>query len=129
MSKKKENGRKPADMYPNLLDSTQTFDAVGLLEAVQGDVVLRGRHGERDHLYPLPRAIAWSRNADDIALRMCRFGIKGWDTMKDIADDLRAKVLEAIRQRRALGRPVPPAAVRYEQRGGKWDLDKFQPIQ
>lgn len=120
--KKKRNGKPAADIYPNFLDSTQTFGAIGLLEAVQGDVILRGRHGERDHLYPLPKAIAWSRNADTMTLSMLKHGVKGWDTMKDISDDLRAKILEAINQRRALGRPIPPAAIRFEQLGGHWDL-------
>lgn len=118
-SVKKENGNtKPkADQYEGLQNSTQTFGGIGLLEAVNGNVVLRGRHGERDHIFTIDKAIEKYYDTVQTVNYYALHGIRGWDTLKDINDCLKAKILEAIQQRKAkpvLGE-VSKRALTFEQ--------------
>lgn len=105
--KNKEDGSgNGKESYEGLHNSTQTFGSIGLLEAVCGDVVLRGRHGERDHLYDLDKAIKRYDETSQMVAAMARHAIRGWDTLMDICKSMEAVICEAIRQRESLGRPV-----------------------
>ena len=99
--------------------SSQSFDKIGLMEAMHGDVILRGRNGERDHLIPLDKAIEKYYTALDAVMVYLRNGQRGWDTLKDIADDLKHRILEAIEQRRKIGRPVLEDALKFEHKEKK----------
>ena len=93
----------------------QSFNKIGLFDVHNGDVVLRGRHGERDHIYPIHAAIKRYEESQQILFVQVRHGIRGWDTFADIVRDMRAKILEAIEQRRSLNLDIPPEAIKFEQ--------------
>lgn len=110
-----------ATMYDGLADARMSFNGIGLLEAIAGDVVLRGRNGQRDVLFPLERAVRRYFEWMDLTMAYARNGVAGWDTMMDIAKDFRAKILEAANQRRkenasgtGVTRPIPEDVLKLE---------------
>ena len=103
-----------ATMYDGLADAHMSFDGIGILEAVSGDVILRGRNGQRDVLFPLERAVQRYFEWVDLTMAYCRNGIANWDTMMDIAQDFKARILEAADQRRKEGREVPADVLKME---------------
>lgn len=103
-----------ATMYDGLADAHMSFDGIGCLESVAGDVCLRGRNGQRDVLFPLERAVQRYFEWMDLTLAYARNGIAGWDSMMDIAKDFKAKILEAAEQRRKEGREVPADVLKME---------------
>lgn len=48
--------KKSARQFEDFGHSKQTFDQVRRIEVFNGDIILRGQRGERDHAYPLARA-------------------------------------------------------------------------
>lgn len=104
MSKHGEKQYKK-ETYKSLAESTQTFPGIGLLEAREGDVILRGRNGLRDYLYPLEKAIRRYYETKRMVAAMAKNGIRGWDTLMDIQKEMLASILEAFDQRELLGRP------------------------
>lgn len=102
-------------------EQPQSFDKVGLLEVRGGDVVLRARNGERDHLYPLHRAVDRYEALIRTMYALLRNGVRGWDTLKDICEDMRAKILEAIEYRRSHNIPCdePIVLAFYERETNK----------
>lgn len=100
---------KKTDSY----EHSQNFNKIGFLEAVNGDLVLRGRDGERDHLYPLDKAIRRYDETCNMITAMLRSGLRGWDTLMDIAYDFEAKILEAVRQRRSMNIPTEQAVLEF----------------
>ena len=96
---------------------SQGFGKIGYLAAEGGVLKLYGRNGERDHLYPLDTAVkrhAWVKHA---ATKMFKNGINGWQEMVEIEQDMRAKILECIKQRRSMNLPMGkyPLALKFEQ--------------
>lgn len=114
MSKKEK-----ADQYEGLHNSHQTFPAIGLMEAVNGMIVLRGRHGQRDVLFTLERAIDRYYAARELVQRYFKFGVHGWDTLQELTDDLKARITEACEQRRKLNIPIPSEAAVFMEDKGK----------
>lgn len=98
--------------------SAQSYSKIGWFDVKNGDVVLRGRHGERDHIYPLHAAITRYEESQQMLFAQVRNGIRGWDTFADVIKDMRAKILEAIEQRRHLNLPIPQEALKFEQLHG-----------
>ena len=107
VKKKTDSG---ADVYDGLHSSVQSFYGIGLLEARGGDIILRGRNGQRDVLFPLEKAV--TKYEDTLALvhRYALYGVRGWDTLKEIADDFKARICEAVEQRRKLNLSIPKEA-------------------
>lgn len=109
----KEVLTKPkADQYDGLHNSHQTFPGIGLLEAVQGMIVLRGRKGQRDVLFPVDKAVQKYYDTMQTVAQYAKYGVAGWDTLKDIADDLKVRIKEACEQLTKMNRPVPEEAVK-----------------
>jgi len=104
---KTENG---ADMYMGMENAHMSFTGIGCLEAVSGDIVLRGRAGQRDVLFPLERAVQRYFEWMAMVQAYARNGIAGWDTMMDIAQDFKAKIGEALAQRKKMGLDIPADA-------------------
>ena len=103
-----------ATMYDGLADAHMSFDGIGILEAVSGDVLMRGRNGQRDVLFPLERAVQRYFEWMDLTLAYARNAIAGWDTMMDIAQDFKAKILEAANHPRKEGREIPAVVLKME---------------
>jgi len=114
MSKKEK-----ADQYAGLHESHQTFPNIGLMEAVNGMVLLRGRHGQRDVLFTVERAIDRYYATRDVVQRYFKYGIHGWDTLQELADDLKMRIVEACEQRKKLNMPIPPEASVFMEDKGK----------
>ena len=114
---KKESGelQEPAmaATKPEPGSDTQVFRKIGMFEAALGNVVLRGRRGQRDMVFPLDKAVKRYYYTISMMESMLRTGIRGWDTMKDIADELKGKIREAVAQRHQLAQPVPPDAENF----------------
>ena len=104
-----------SETYAGLHESTQTFSGIGMFEAIAGDVILRGRHGVRDHIYPLHRAIARYGETEGMIHAMAKHAIRGWDTLMDINKDFKGYILEAIKQRRSLNMPIGKEALEFER--------------
>ena len=104
---------KPEQEKP--YSSSQDFSKIGLLEARCGDVILRGRHGERDHVYPIDRAIDMFNKTSRQIYALAKNGIRGWDTLLDINKELKQVILEAVQQRRSINRECPKEALDFEQ--------------
>lgn len=68
---------------------------------------MRGRNGQRDVIIKLEDAVEKYFHTMEMVHRYALYGVRGWDTLKDIADDLKARILEAAHQRRELQIPVP----------------------
>lgn len=104
---------KGADIYAGLSNAHMSFDGIGCLEACNGDVVLRGRNGQRDIIFPLNKAVQkyfdWMAMVHSYALH----AVSGWDQMMDIAQDFKAKICEAVAQRKKEGLEVPPEAEKF----------------
>lgn len=94
--------------------TAQSFNKFGLFEAINGNLVLRGRHGERDHIYPLERAVKKYEEQKRYAYKMWRIAMPGWDDMEEINKDFKFNILEAIKQRRSLNMPIPVEAIQFE---------------
>ncbi len=113
---KKRKTASGADAYDGLHGSTQTFGAIGLLEAVSGEIILRGRNGQRDVIFPLDKAIDKYNDTMQTVWQYARYGIKGWDTLKDIADDFKMRILEAVKQRHKLNYEISDKANDFVQK-------------
>lgn len=92
--------KKRAKQYQNFSSSHQSFDEIKFIEAVDGVVILRGKEGRPDHMYPLSL----------ISQRFWRwFGIyKNWmkdgfttqcDELGQVLEMIGARIQEAIVQR------------------------------
>lgn len=96
-----------ADMYEGLSDAHMSFAGIRVFEAAGGDIILRGRNGQRDVLFPLEKAVQKYTEWTDLTYTYARQGIHGWDEMMDIGKEFRARIDEACDQRKKLNRPIP----------------------
>lgn len=104
---------KGADMYAGLSNAIMSFDGIGLLEAISGEIILRGRNGQRDVLFPLEKAVRKYFDWMDMVHLYASRGIRGWDTMMDIAQDFKAKICEAVEQRKQMQLDIPKDALQF----------------
>jgi|BioPla2DNA2_1021312.scaffolds.fasta_scaffold00904_13 hypothetical protein len=93
-----------------------SFSKIGALQAISGDIKLVGRDGERDHLFSPETSIDKYYMASDKVVRMHKMSDPGWMTYQEIANDLKARIFEALDQRRSLDRPISEKALMFEQR-------------
>lgn len=96
-----------ATMYEGLGNAHMSFNGIKYLEACNGDILIRGQHGLRDHIIPLRKAVGKYFEWMDLTYAYCRAGVQGWDEMMDIAKDLKARIFEAVAQRKQLQEPIP----------------------
>lgn len=101
-----------ATMYDGLENAHMSFSGIGCLEAISGDVVLRGRNGQRDVLFPLERAVQRYFEWMDLTTAYARNAVEGWTEMMDIAQDFKAKICEAVAQRKKENMPIPENAAK-----------------
>lgn len=106
---------------------SQTFNKIGLLSAVGGVLYLTGRNGERDHLYPLHRAVKRYFETRKMVMAMFRNGMRGWDTLQEICDEMKAKILETIDQRRHMNLPVDEVSAQFEQQFAGNETNRLSP--
>ena len=105
-----------ADVYAGLTNAHMSFDGIKCLEAVNGNIVIRGRNGMRDHIVPLEKAITRYFNWMDLVTNYCKLAVSGWETAFDIAVDFKAKICEAIEQRMQDGEKIPEDALELYER-------------
>ena len=103
-----------ADKYNGLHESVQSFNGIGLLEAINGNIVLRGRNGQRDVIFPLEKAVEKYKDTMLTVNQYARYGVRGWDTLLDIANDFKVRICEAVKQRRSMNMEVPENAATFE---------------
>ena len=100
------------EVYQNLSASKQRFDQIRRLQAINGEVVLRGKQGRRDKVYPLALAIKRFSKWFVICRSWHEKGFTGQtQELKLVLQQLGAKIVEAIVQRQtgALSiTPMPP---------------------
>ena len=99
-----------ADVYAGLSNAHMTFDGIRYLEALNGNVILRGRNGIRDRIFTLEKATQKYLEWMNMTYAYARQGISGWDQMMDIGKDFKARICEAVAQRKKLGLKVPADA-------------------
>ena len=105
-----------ADVYAGLSNAHMSFDGIGCLEACAGDIVLRGRNGQRDVIFPLEKAVRKYQDWMAMTHAYARQAINGWTQMMDIAQDFRARICEAVEQRKQMQEQVPAAALEFYER-------------
>lgn len=92
--------KKQAPVYENLSASKQRFDEIRRLEAINGQVVLRGKEGRRDKIFPLALAIKRFSKWYVICKSWSEKGFKDQiDELKLVLEELGSKIVEAIVQR------------------------------
>ena len=101
------------EMYNSLHESTQTFSGIKCFEVINGNIVLRGRKGIRDHIIPLEKSVDKYYDTIDLVHKYALYGIRGWDTLKDLADELKYRILEAVKQRESLKLPVDEKVLKF----------------
>ena len=116
---KKEGAKPKADVYNSLQDSVQSFNSIGLLQAVNGNIVLRGRHGQRDVIFKLENAVEKYHDTMATVKKYMLHGIRGWDTLADIATDFKERLKEAVKQRYKMGLPIPDSAKDFVEKENK----------
>ena len=104
---------KGADVYAGLSNVHLSFDGIGGLEAISGDIVLRGRNGQRDVLFPLEKAVRKYFDWMDMVHLYASRGITNWPEMMDIAQDFKAKICEAVEQRKQMQLDIPKDALQF----------------
>ena len=105
---------KPAEpTYESVGDAHFTFRKIGMFEAKGGDVILRGRHGERDHLIPLDSALSMYYSRIAYMNKVAQYNVLAGGELKDICDEFRARICEAVDQRKKENREVPQEVQRF----------------
>lgn len=107
-----ETTKTGADVYAGLANAHMSFDGIARLQAVSGDIVMRGRNGQRDILFPLEKATAKYNDWMAMTYSYAKQGIAGWTEMMDIAKEFKARIEEAISQRKKMGRKAPADALK-----------------
>lgn len=107
---KKEDQKPKRDVYMGLHNSVQSFDAIGILQAVDGNIVLRGRNGQRDKIFRLEDAVEKYNDTMALVRRYALYGVRGWDELAEIAEDFKVRIKEAAEQRIKMHLPVPESA-------------------
>ena len=104
---------KGADVYAGLSNVHLSFDGIKHLEAISGDIILRGRGGQRDVLFPLEKAVRKYFDWMDMVHLYASRAINGWPEMMDIAQDFKARICEAVEQRKQMQMDVPKEALQF----------------
>ena len=104
---------KGADVYAGLSNVHLSFDGIAHMEAISGDIILRGRGGQRDVLFPLEKAVCKYFDWMDMVYLYASRGINGWTEMMDIAQDFKARICEAVEQRKQMQMDVPKEALQF----------------
>ena len=102
-----ETTAKGADVYAGLSNAHMTFDGIARLQSLNGDIVMRGAHGQRDILFPLEKAVNKYNEWMAMTYAYAKQGIAGWTEMMDIAKELKARIAEAASQRQKTGDKIP----------------------
>lgn len=106
-----ERLKKKAQTYENLSASKQRFDQIRRLEAINGEVVLRGKEGRRDKVYPLMMAIKRFAKWYQICMSWYAKGFTTQiDQLKLVLEQLGSKIIEAIVQRETGALSITPVA-------------------
>lgn len=105
--KKNADTIESAQNAPKPSASSSSFGKIGLFESINGNIVLRGRHGERDHIYPLEKALQKYDETAIYAARMLKYGLPQWDEMMQINEEFKFRILEALNQRRSMNMDTP----------------------
>lgn len=104
---------KGADVYAGLSNVHLSFDGIAHMEAISGDIILRGRGGQRDVLFPLEKAVRKYFDWMDMVHLYASRAINGWPEMMDIAQDFKARICEAVEQRKQMQMDVPKEALQF----------------
>ena len=104
--------KRQITMYDDFSTSRQSFDQIRMFEAINGNIVLRGRNGRRDTIYPLQKAA--KRFSRWYAI-FCQWEAKGFhrqtDELQQVLEQLGHKIQQAVSQRLGGSGEPPPAFV------------------
>lgn len=119
-------GKRKVEAHEGIEGSSQTFNGIGLIDVnpADGNLILRGRHGERDHVVPVERALKWYVDAGRMSDALFRNGAKGWDTLLELRSEIKGKLLDAIKIRRKNNIPVPAWLIELERRHEHGDAEE-----
>lgn len=95
--------KKRAETYENFSSSKQRFDQLRFFQAINGNLVLRGREGRPDKIFRLD--LAWKRFCTWYSI-LKRWYLSGFQSqceqLKLVVEEMGAKIQECIAQRVAL---------------------------
>ena len=121
-----EQAARKVEVHEGIEGSSQTFNGIGLIDVnpADGNLILRGRHGERDHVVPVERALKWYVDAGKMSDAMFRNGVRGWDTLLELRSEIKGKLLDSIKIRRKNNIPVPAWLIELERRHEHGDAEQ-----
>lgn len=94
--------KKEATQYQSMSHAKFTFDQVRRLQSINGNVVLRGKQGRRDTIYPLPTACKRFARWYPIWVRWEQKGFHVQSQqLKLVLQDLGVRIRQAVKQRLA----------------------------
>ena len=97
-----------ASKYDSLGNAKQSFNGIKFIQALNGQVVIRGRQGQRDMLYPLHRAVKMFFRMGLFYQKLKKNAPAIVYQFKAVLKDFGAKILQAVKQRAAMNQPLPP---------------------
>lgn len=96
--------KEKAPVFDSFGESKQTFNEVGMFQAIDGFVVLRGRRGRRDQIYPPEQAFKRLTNFFKIYLDWSRNGFdKQCQQLRLVLQQFLAKFQQSMVQRMSTG--------------------------
>ena len=100
--------KEKAPRFDSFGESKQTFNQVGMFQAIDGFVVLRGRRGRRDQIYPPEQAFKRLTSFYRIYLEWSKNGFfKQCQELRLVLEEFLRKFQQSMAQRIATG-AVPP---------------------
>lgn len=100
--------KQVAPQYENFSSSKQRFDEVGMFVAEAGFVMLKGRNGRPDMIYPLEKAMKRIFSMARIYFEWMHNGfVSQCEQLREVLLEFACKFQQAMAQRIGLGMTVP----------------------
>lgn len=98
---------RKATVYKDPTKAHQSFDGIKLIQQINGNLVLRGRNGQRDMIYRLDRAYKMFYKMAVFYARLRNISPYIVSQMKDVLKDFGAKIIQAYNYRKAHNLVIP----------------------
>lgn len=98
---------KKAKIYTDPTKANQSFDGIKLIQQINGNLVLRGRNGQRDMIYRLDRAYKMFYRMAMFYAKLRKVSPYIVDQMKQVLKDFGAKIIQAYNYRKSHNMIIP----------------------
>lgn len=112
---------KAAKRYTDPTKAHQSFDGIKLIQQINGNLVLRGRNGQRDMIYRMDRAYKMFYRMAMFYAKLKQVSPYIVSQMKDVLIDFGSKIIQAYNYRKAHNMTIP-----FQLTDAQMDLLKMQ---